>query len=116
MKQQTKTARTKKAAPAKRATGNAAGKNGTASKTPAGRGKEGGKENEQEAGSLLENFFRDQLQDIYYAENHILKALPKMAEAATTGELKDAFNEHTQQTEKHVQRLEQVFDMFGMKA
>jgi ferritin-like metal-binding protein YciE len=66
--------------------------------------------------SYLEKFFTDQLQDIYYAENKILKGLDKMVEATTTDELKDAFKEHHGQTEKHVKRLEKVFGLLGKKA
>jgi ferritin-like metal-binding protein YciE len=65
--------------------------------------------------SYLEKFFIDQLKDIYYAENKILEGLDKMVEAATTDELKDAFREHHMQTEKHVKRLEKVFDMLNQK-
>lgn len=66
--------------------------------------------------SLLEKFFTDQLQDIYYAEQQLLKALPKMQQAATTEELEDAFADHTTQTERHVKRLERVFKIIGKKA
>jgi ferritin-like metal-binding protein YciE len=66
--------------------------------------------------SLLEKFFIDQLKDVYYAEHKLLKAIPKMAEACTTEELEDAFNEHLKQTERHVKRLEKVFQMIGKKA
>src|SRR5436190_1471387 len=65
--------------------------------------------------SLLEKFFLDQLKDIYYAENKILKALPSMEEACTTEELKEAFSDHRHQTEKHVKRLEKVFQLLGQK-
>jgi ferritin-like metal-binding protein YciE len=63
--------------------------------------------------SLLEKFFTDQLKDIYYAEQQLLKALPEMQKAATTEELEDAFAEHTRQTERHVKRLEKVFQSIG---
>ncbi|PWT93549.1 MAG: ferritin-like domain-containing protein, partial [Acidobacteria bacterium] len=66
--------------------------------------------------SLLEKFFIDQLQDIYYAEQQLLKAIPKMAQASTTEELEDAFNDHLKQTERHVKRLEKVFLIVGNKA
>ena len=66
--------------------------------------------------SYLEKFFTDQLKDIYYAENKILDGLKKMIEAATTDELKDAFQEHYGQTEKHVKRLNKVFELLGKKA
>lgn len=65
--------------------------------------------------SLLEKFFTDQLKDIYYAEQKLLKAIPKMAQASTTEELEDAFNDHLKQTERHVKRLEKVFQMLGKK-
>ena len=63
--------------------------------------------------SLLEKFFTDQLKDIYYAEQQLLKAIPKMAQASTTEELEDAFNHHLKQTERHVKRLEKVFQIIG---
>lgn len=66
--------------------------------------------------SQLEIFFIDSLKDIYWAEKHLTKELPKMQKAATTRELKDAINEHTAQTEEHVARLEQVFELMGKKA
>jgi len=66
--------------------------------------------------SMLEKFFEDSLKDIYWAEKHLTKALPKMKKAATTQELKDAIEKHTTQTEEHVTRLEQVFEMLGKKA
>jgi ferritin-like metal-binding protein YciE len=52
-----------------------------------------------------------QLQDIYYAEKQILKALPKMIGKATDVQLKDGFSKHLKETEAHVSRLEQVFQM-----
>jgi len=73
----------------------------------AGSSKNNGKAQE----SPLEKFFVDQLKDIYYAEQQLLKAIPKMREAATTEELEDAFENHLQQTERHVKRLEKVFKM-----
>jgi len=69
------------------------------------------KNNGKRQESLLEKFFIDQLKDIYYAEQQLLKALPKMQEAATTEELEDAFENHLQQTERHVKRHEKVFKM-----
>lgn len=59
----------------------------------------------------LHKFFVDALKDIYYAENAIIEALEKMHEAATTEELKDAFEDHQLQTKKHVSRLEKVFKL-----
>jgi ferritin-like metal-binding protein YciE len=75
-----------------------------------GRAK-GNKNDGKRQESLLEKFFIDQLKDIYYAEQQLVKALPKMQEAATTEELEDAFENHLQQTERHVKRLEKVFKM-----
>lgn len=63
----------------------------------------------------LEKFFHDSLKDIYWAEKHLVKALGKMQKAATTGELKSAIEDHIGQTEGHVERLEQVFELFGKK-
>lgn len=63
----------------------------------------------------LEDLFEDGLRDIYYAEKAILKALPKMAKKAGHQDLKAAFNEHVQMTNNQVQRLEQVFQMIGVK-
>jgi ferritin-like metal-binding protein YciE len=57
----------------------------------------------------LDDLFEDTLKDIYYAENKILKALPKMAKAARSEELKEAFEKHLKQTEGQVTRLEKVF-------
>jgi ferritin-like metal-binding protein YciE len=65
---------------------------------------------------MLEKFFYDQLKDIYYAEQQLLKAIPEMQNAATTEELEDAFKEHLGQTERHVKRLEKVFQLAGQKA
>jgi ferritin-like metal-binding protein YciE len=64
----------------------------------------------------LDDLFADTLKDIYYAETKILKALPKMAKAAHADELKEAFEKHQRQTEKHVSRLEQVFDLIETPA
>jgi ferritin-like metal-binding protein YciE len=66
--------------------------------------------------SQLQEFFVDSIKDIYWAEKHLTKALPKMQEAATTQELKSAIEEHIAQTEGHVSRLEQVFELLGEKA
>ena len=64
----------------------------------------------------LEKFFLDQLQDIYYAENKITQALPKMSDACTTAELKEAFEDHLHQTQRHIKRLEKAFESLGRKA
>jgi ferritin-like metal-binding protein YciE len=64
----------------------------------------------------LHNLFLDELADIYDAEKRIAKALPKMARAATCGELREAFATHATQTEGHVKQLEKVFACFDRKA
>jgi ferritin-like metal-binding protein YciE len=64
----------------------------------------------------FDDLFVHQLQDIYYAEKRIIKALPKMIGKATDRELKQGFEEHLRQTETHVSRLEQVFRMHEAEA
>jgi ferritin-like metal-binding protein YciE len=64
----------------------------------------------------LEDLFVNLLKDIYYAEKQILKALPKMAKKAESDELRQAFEHHVKETEGQVQRLEQVFELCGVKA
>lgn len=64
----------------------------------------------------LQDLFVDTLKDTYDAEHQITKALPKLAKAANDPKLKTAFEEHLKQTENHIKRLEQVFEMQGMKA
>lgn len=65
--------------------------------------------------SKLKEFFVEQLEDIYWAEKKLTKTLPKLEEAATSTELKNAFGNHCRQTENHVSRLEEVFGMIGEK-
>jgi ferritin-like metal-binding protein YciE len=64
----------------------------------------------------MDDLFVHTLQDIYYAENQILKALPEMIEKATDAQLKQGFQSHLAETKNHVKRLEQVFEMHGVKA
>lgn len=64
----------------------------------------------------LNDLFVHTLRDIYYAEKEIKKALPDMIEKATRGELKQGFKKHLSETEGHIARLEQVFEMHGEKA
>lgn len=66
--------------------------------------------------SEFHEFFVDELKDIYWAEKHLVKALPKMKKAATSEELAAAFEKHTQETQQHIETLEQVFDLLGEKA
>ena len=63
----------------------------------------------------LAELFHDTLKDIYFAEKRILAALPKMAKAADSAELKAAFEKHRTQTETHVSRLEEVFTIIDKK-
>jgi len=66
-------------------------------------------------GQALEEFFLNELKDIYWAEKHLVKALPKMQKAASSEELANAFAEHKTETEEHVARLEQIFELLGKK-
>ncbi len=61
----------------------------------------------------LKELYIDELKDLYNAENQLVKALPKMAKAANSEELRAGFEEHLEQTKGHVQRLEQIFEMLG---
>jgi ferritin-like metal-binding protein YciE len=65
--------------------------------------------------SLLENFFVEELKDIYWAEKHLTKALPKMQKAATSEDLATAFADHLVATQEHISRLERVFEMLDKK-
>jgi ferritin-like metal-binding protein YciE len=64
----------------------------------------------------LDDLFYDGLRDIYYAERKILKALPKMARSAASDDLKAAFKKHQEETQGHVERLQEVFEMLGKRA
>lgn len=64
----------------------------------------------------LEDLFYDTLKDIYYAERQIVKALPKMARAATDPKLKAAFEKHKEETQGHIERLQEVFELIGKRA
>jgi ferritin-like metal-binding protein YciE len=68
------------------------------------------------AGKTLSDLFEDTLKDIYYAERKILKALPKMKRAAQSEALKAAFEKHRGETQGHVERLQQVFELMGKAA
>jgi ferritin-like metal-binding protein YciE len=66
--------------------------------------------------SALNELFIDELKDIYWAEKHLTSALPKMAKAATSDELRTAIENHLAETENHVTRLEEAFRSIGEKA
>lgn len=65
--------------------------------------------------SALKELYLEELRDLYDAEEQITKALPKMAKAATSDELRAGFEQHLEQTKGHVQRLERIFDGLGEK-
>lgn len=65
--------------------------------------------------SEFHEFFVDELKDIYWAEKHLVKALPKMKKAATSPELASAFEKHTEETNTHIATLEQVFALLEEK-
>ena len=64
----------------------------------------------------LKDLFLDELKDVYHAEGQLLKALPKMAKAAESEELKAAFQQHTEETKVHQERVAEVFELLGEKA
>jgi ferritin-like metal-binding protein YciE len=64
----------------------------------------------------LNDLFLDTLKDIYYAEKQILKSLPKMAKAATSDQLRAAFEKHHDETEGQIGRLEQIFELLDKPA
>ena len=63
----------------------------------------------------LRDLYVAELRDLYNAETQLVKALPKMAKASSNAELRQGFEEHLRQTSEHVSRLEQIFDMLGVK-
>ena len=63
----------------------------------------------------LNDLFHDTLKDVYFAEKKILTTLPKMAKAAQSPDLRAAFEKHRDQTQEHVARLEEVFEVIGKK-
>ena len=63
----------------------------------------------------LMELFTDSIKDIYWAENHLVKALPKMIKAASSKELSAVIEKHLSETKTHVTRLEQVFELLGEK-
>lgn len=64
----------------------------------------------------LQDLYLEQLKDLYDAENQLIKALPKMANAASSAELRNAFEEHLEKTKEHAQRIETIFEGMGEKA
>ncbi len=74
-----------------------------------------GKSNAEPQSKFL-TLFMDELKDIYWAEKHLVKSLPKMQKAATSEELAEAIGEHVEITKEHVARVEQIFEIMGVKA
>ncbi|MGE6739429.1 ferritin-like domain-containing protein [Allorhizobium pseudoryzae] len=68
------------------------------------------------ATKTLDDLFYETLKDIYYAERKISKALPKMARAAQSDELKQAFQMHKDETDGQIERLQQIFELIGKRA
>jgi manganese catalase len=64
---------------------------------------------------LLQELLTEELKDLLHAENQLVKALPKMAKAANSPELRAAFEDHLAQTKEHVERLKQAFELLGEK-
>ncbi|MFN8288066.1 MAG: ferritin-like domain-containing protein [Chitinophagales bacterium] len=69
-----------------------------------------------DTGSELQTLLEDQLKDIYWAEKALTKAIPKMIKKATSEELIEALENHLEETENQVEKVEQVFEILGMKA
>jgi ferritin-like metal-binding protein YciE len=65
--------------------------------------------------SSLRDLYQEQLKDLYNAEQQLIKALPKMAKAANSEDLKAAFEDHLGQTKQHAQRIETIFEQMGEK-
>jgi ferritin-like metal-binding protein YciE len=65
--------------------------------------------------ATMEDLFIDELRDLYDAEKQLTKALPKMAKAASSSELRMAFEDHLRETEQQVQRLEQIFNLLDQR-
>jgi ferritin-like metal-binding protein YciE len=90
-------------------------KNGLTPETTEQSAKKKGSLQQQESPTYLQKFFIDQLKDMYYAEQELLKALPEIKNAATSEELEDAIEDHMKQTQRHVKRIEKIFHMIGQK-
>lgn len=104
----------KSAAPAAKKAAKPAAKSASTSARSA-MPKSGMKSSSGSSDSMLLKFFEDELKDIYWAEKHLVKTLPKMRKAATSEKLQQAFQDHLATTQTHVERLEQVFELMGKK-
>ena len=65
--------------------------------------------------SDFHKFFVEEIKDLYWAENALLKELPKMKDASTSKELADSFEKHAEETKQHIKRLEKIFEHLGEK-
>jgi ferritin-like metal-binding protein YciE len=100
----------------KKSTGSSSKSNGSAKKSTSNRSASNSRSKSTEQEPMLQELFVDMMKDIYWAEKHLTKALPKMKKAATSEELQNAFEEHLAQTEEHITRLEEAFEKLGEKA
>ena len=87
-----------------------------ATKTSTTRTRNKSPEINEKTKSALQELFVEELKDIYWAEQHLVKSLPKMKEAATSEELRNAIQTHFEETQEQVIKLEGVFDLMGEKA
>ena len=108
-----KSTTTKKAAPQKAASSRASSTRGNGSTSSAEKSMLSSNGNGMEP--ALTGLFVDSIKDIYWAEKHLVKTLPKMQKAATSTQLKDAIGTHLEQTKGQVSRLEQVFELLGKR-
>lgn len=92
-----------------------ASKGRTASSTKT-KGKRGTSTQMKDDRTMLTELFLDELKDIYWAEKHLTKALPKMQKAASSEELSSAFDDHLSVTEEQISRLEEVFEILDIPA
>ena len=91
-------------------------KKAAAKKSSAAGSKSTAKKSTTNTEPALKGLFMDELKDIYWAEKHLTKALPKMQKAASSETLSDAIGEHLEITKTHIERLEKVFSLLGEKA
>jgi len=87
-----------------------------ASKKSTGTKKQTSSYTQEENNSMLQELFIEELRDIYWAEKHLVKALPRLEKASSSEELANAFADHLAVTQEQVSRLEQIFEMLGEKA
>ena len=90
-------------------------KSGSNGKSRGSNGTMKNKKSKENSAESLKKLYEEDLKDIYWAEKHLVKVLPKMAKAASSEELVKAFQDHLGQTQNHVARLEKVFTVSGLK-